>query len=156
MIAAVVVWLLQDLLQILMMGFLLVPEFFLLVVIYRVLADPAAQDRAALWIWFAFFGGIIWDFRWAETPGVSGLVNVAMLAFVSWVWERTPVGGRSVALFAALAGGAHFFSGIAHYLAWATPSQAAVRMFLIQQFMTVPVLIVLCAIYAFRATDTHV
>lgn len=150
------VWVLQDLLQVLMMGFLLVPEFFLLILVYKVLVSPAVTDQIALWIWYAFLGGIVWDLRWAVLPGVSALVNVASVAFVSWVWTRTPPGGRSVPFFAALAGGAHFFSGIVHYFAWASPSQAAVRMFLIQQLMTIPVLIVLCTIYAFRAADTHV
>ncbi len=156
MIAAAIVWLLQDLLQVLAMGFMLVPEFFLLVVAYKIVSGPLTYRRISWWIWFAFAGGMLWDLRWAAVPGMSALINIMGVVFVYWIWDRTPLGGRNAFLFATLAGGIHFMSGIAHYFAWAVPSQAATRMFLVQQLLTIPVLIVLCAIYAFKATETHV
>lgn len=156
MIIAAVVWLLQDLLQVLAMGFMLVPEFFLLVVAYKVISGPLTNRRISWWIWFAFGGGMLWDLRWATVPGMSALLNLTGVAFVYWSWDRTPLGGRNAFLFAALVGGIHFMSGVAHYLAWAVPSQAAIRMFLVQQLLTIPVLIALCTIYAFKATKTHV
>jgi hypothetical protein len=156
MIPAAIVWLLQDLLQVLAMGFMLVPEFFLLVVAYMIVSEPLTYRRVSRWIWFAFAGGMLWDLRWAAVPGMSALINVMCVVFVYWIWDRTPLSGRSAFLFASLAGGVHFMSGIAHYLAWAVPSQAAIRMFIVQQLLTVPVLIALCAIYAFKAGGTHV
>ncbi|MDR3332381.1 MAG: hypothetical protein LBT08_07115 [Synergistaceae bacterium] len=156
MIASVAAWLMQDLLQVLAMGFMLVPEFFLLVVVYKIVSGPLQQRRISWWIWFVFAGGTLWDLRWAAIPGMSGLINIAAVAVVYWVWNRTPIGGRSAFLFAGLAGGIHFLSGVAHYFAWAVPSQAATRMFLIQQLLSVPVLVALCLIYAFKAAETHV
>jgi hypothetical protein len=150
------VWLLQDVMQVLAMGIMLVPEIFLLVVIYKLISGPLMPIRTAGWIWFAFLGGVLWDLRWATAPGMSGLTNVAALVLVYWIWDRTPVGGRSAFLFAALAGGAHFFSGITHYFAWAVPSQAALRLFAIQQLLAVPVLTALCMIYAFKVSQTRV
>ncbi|MDR1651729.1 MAG: hypothetical protein LBR87_08065 [Synergistaceae bacterium] len=156
MTAAVLVWLLQDLLQVLAMGIMLVPEFFLLMLAYGVVSGSLRQERVCAWIWFAYAGGLLWDLRWASSPGMSSLINVAAVIAMYAVWNRTPVAGRGVFLFAAAAGVMHAFSGIAHYFAWATPSHAAVRMFLIQQLLSVPVLALLCVIYAFRKTDVHV
>lgn len=156
MIAAAIAWIIQDMFQVLAMGFMLVPELFLLVVVYKILAGSLDYRRISWWIWFAFVGGMLWDLRWAAAPGMSSIINVLAIMLVYWVWDRTPAGGRSGILFAALAGGVHFASGVAHYFAWAVPSQAAVRMFLIQQLMAVPLLIVLCMVYAFRSTDNHV
>jgi hypothetical protein len=156
MIASLLVWLLQDFMQVLAMGIMLVPEFFLLVVLYKLISGPLVPARIVGWLWFAFLGGVLWDLRWATAPGMSGLINVLALVLVYWIWDRTPIGGRGALLFAALAGCAHFLSGIAHYVAWAVPSQAALRLFAIQQFLTVPVLIGLCMIYAFKVPQTHV
>jgi hypothetical protein len=156
LIAPVAAWLLQDLMQVLAMGFMLVPEFFMLVVVYRTISGPLLPRRVSWWIWFAFAGGILWDMRWAAIPGMSGLINVAAVVLVYWVWNRTPVSGRGALLFAGLAGGMHFLSGVAHYFAWSVPSQAATRMFLVQQLLSIPVLAGLCLIYAFRASEPHV
>jgi hypothetical protein len=156
LITAAAVWLAQDLLQVLTMGIMLVPEFFLLTVAYGIVSGSLSQERISMWIWFSFFGGILWDFRWAALPGMSGLVNVCAVMVVYMVWNRTPLTGRGTFLFAVLGTGIHFMSGIAHYLAWADSSAAAERMFLIQQLLGVPVLALLCMIYAFRKADVHV
>ena len=156
MIVSAAAWLLQDLLQVLTMGFMLVPELFMLVVIYMTISGPLDERRVSWWLWFAFAGGILWALRWAAVPGMSGLINVAAVSMVYWVWNRTPAGGRSAVLFAGLAGGIHLLSGVAHYFSWAVPSQAATRMFLVQQLLSVPVLAGLCLVYAIRMTDRHV
>jgi hypothetical protein len=156
LISLVAVWLLQDLLQVLAMGIALVPEFFLLTVVYKMVSGPLRYGRTVMWIWLAFAGGILWDLRWASSPGISGLVNALSVLAVYAAWSRTPITGRSVLLFALLAGAMHFVSGIVHYIAWTSPNQSAIRMFLIQQLLGVPVLALLCMILAFRRTDVHV
>lgn len=153
MIAAAVCWLLQDMMQVCAMGFMLVPELFLLTAVYKLLSGSSAPRRVSGWIWFSFAGGLLWDFRWSDAPGMSALLNVLCLSIGFWFWNRTPAGGRSALLFAAIAGGSHVLSGLAHYMAWAVPSQAAIRMFLAQQFFAVPVLILLCVIYALKSRD---
>ncbi|MDR2779683.1 MAG: hypothetical protein LBB28_00995 [Synergistaceae bacterium] len=156
MILSAVIWLFQDLIQVLAMGFMLVPEFFLLMLVYGVVTGSLRPGRVSAWIWFGLYGGMMWDLRWASSPGVSGLINVIAVAVIYMVWNRTPLAGRGSLLFAMLAGAAHFLSGIAHYLAWAAPGGAAVRMFMIQQLLGVPALILLCVVYAFRKTGAHV
>ena len=156
MIISAFVWLLQDMFQVLAMGFMLVPELFLLVVVYKMVTGPLSPEIISAWIWFGFFGGVLWDLRWATYPGMSALINVAAILLVYWIWGRTPAGGRSPLLFAILAGVAVFLSGTAHYFAWAVPSQAALRLFIIQQLITVPLLIILSLMYSFGARNTDV
>ncbi|MDR3165304.1 MAG: hypothetical protein LBU13_06970 [Synergistaceae bacterium] len=156
MISLAVIWLLQDLAQVLSMGVLLVPDFFLLTVAYGIVSGPLGKERISLWIWLAFAGGILWDFRWAVTPGISGLVNSLSVFAVYTAWAGTPVSGRGVWLFALLAGMAHLFSGMAHYITWAAASQAAVRMFFVQQLLGIPALAVACAVYLLRLNGSNV
>jgi hypothetical protein len=156
LILSAAVWLLQDLIQVLAMGFMLVPEFFLLILAYGVATGSPRPGRISAWMWFGLYGGIMWDLRWASSPGISGLINTIAVMAVYAVWNRTPPAGRSALLFAVLAGGAHFLSGAAHYLAWAAPSTSAARMFLIQQLLGVPALALLCMVYAFRKTNANV
>ena len=150
------IWLLQDLLQLLSMGIIMIPELFLLSVAFGVVSGSLNQGRICMMIWIAFAGGIIWDLRWVTFPGMSGLVNSLLVLAIYTVWSRTPVTGRSVLIFGLLAGGAHFFSGVVRYLSWATSSESALRLFLIQQLLGVPVLALLCMILAFRKPRTHV
>ncbi|GHV50605.1 hypothetical protein FACS1894216_03090 [Synergistales bacterium] len=151
MIASILIWLLQDCLQVAAMGIMLVPELFLLVVIYKTLTWRTDQKNVVFWIWFALTGGVLWDLRWTTFAGLSGLINVSAVAAAYWIWQRTPIAGRNPLLFALLAGGAHFLSGIAHYFAWSVPSQAALMLFAIQQLVTVPFLVLLCVIYSLKA-----
>lgn len=143
-------------LQVLVMGIMLVPEFFLLTVAYGIVSGPLRHERILMYIWLSFAGGVLWDLRWVASPGMSGLVNSLLVHVVYAVWNRTPLTGRSVWLFALLAGIAHFLSGIVHYVGWAHLNQAASRMFLIQQLLGVPVLALLCMIFTLRKTDVHV
>lgn len=150
MIAAVLLWLVQDLAQVLALGFMIVPELFLLVVIYKMLVIPRSEGSLSLWIWAAFAGGMAWDLRWAATLGMSAVVNVICASAAYWFWNRTPAGGRGVPLFTLISASAHLASGAAHYLAWAVPSQAAMRMFWLQQLLSIFLLVPLCLLFAFR------
>jgi hypothetical protein len=107
-------------------------------------------------IWLSFGGGVLWDFRWVTFPGMSGLINALAVLAIYTVWDRTPLAGRSVPLFALLAGAAHFLSGVVHYMAWAVPGESAVRMFLVQQLLGVPALALLCMIMAFKESPARV
>jgi hypothetical protein len=150
------VWYLQDLLQLLAMGIIMIPELFLLSVAYEIVSGSLRPGKICILIWIAFAGGLIWDLRWVTFPGMSGLVNSLSVLAIYTVWNRTPITGRSVLMFGVLAGAAHVLSGVAHYLAWAAPSETALRLFLIQQLLGVPALALLCMILAFRKRAAHV
>jgi hypothetical protein len=138
------------------MGIIMVPELFLLSVAYGIVSGSLRQGRICMLIWIAFAGGIIWDLRWVTFPGMSGVVNSLSVLAIYTVWNRTPVTGRSVLMFALLSGAAHFLSGAISYLTWSTPSETALRLLLIQQLLGIPVLALLCMILAFRKSVVHV
>lgn len=156
MIAPILCWILQDLAQVFMMGIMLVPELFLLVSIFCMVRGDLSEGSVSRWIWAAFAGGLVWDLRWASLPGLSALVYTLCMVCSYIFWIRTPTGGRSAALYAFIAGMAHVISGAVHYLVWAAPSQAATRMFVIQQLSALPALAILCVIYAYRSAKDHV
>jgi hypothetical protein len=156
MISLVVAWFLQDLSQAISMGILLVPDFFILAVAYGIVSGPLTNERVSILIWLSFAGGVLWDFRWAATPGISGLVNSLSVFAIYAAWVRTPLAGRGVWLFALLASLAHISSGMVHYIAWGAATHAAARMFLAQQLLGVPALAVICAVYLFRMKNSHV
>jgi hypothetical protein len=137
-------------LQVLAMGFMVVPEFFVLTVACEIVAGFSGQARISFWLWFAFAGGVLWDLRWAASPGMSGLVNAASVFVIYLIWNRTPIPGRSALFLAVITGALHFVSGCVHYLAWASPGEVAMRMFVIQQLLAIPAIALICMIYAFR------
>jgi hypothetical protein len=155
-ISLAVAWFLQDLSQVFSLGVLLVPDFFILTVAYGVVSGSLGYERISILIWLSFAGGVLWDFRWAATPGMSGLVNSLAVLAVYTAWARTPLSGRSVWLFALLAGMAHLSSGLAHYAAWGVATQTSVKMFLAQQLLGVPALAAACGVYLFRERGSHV
>jgi hypothetical protein len=155
-ISLAVAWLLQDISQVLSMGVLLVPDFFILTVAYGIVSGTLAKERISILIWLSFAGGVLWDFRWSATPGISGLVNSLAVLAIYTAWARTPLAGRGVWLFALLAGIAHLSSGMAHYIALSGTTQTVVRMFLAQQLLGIPALVVVCAVYMFRMSGSDV
>jgi signal transduction histidine kinase len=155
-ISLAVAWFLQDIAQVLSMGVLLVPDFFILAVAYGIVSGPLGHERISILIWLAFAGGILWDFRWTATPGISGLVNSLAVLAIYTAWARTPLAGRGVWLFALLAGTAHLSSGAMHYIAWGATTHTAVKMFLAQQLLGIPAVAAVCAVYLFGTKNSHV
>lgn len=156
MIAPVLVWLAQDMSQVLGMGFLLVPEIFLLLLLFRSTIATAHGQDVTQHIWGVFLGGLIWDFRWTGLPGLSAVLNTIALLLVVWLWRRTPPAGRTGRWFVILTILAHFFVGVAHYFTWKIPSDTALRLFLIQQLLMFPVLAVFYLLFLWKMQDAHV
>ena len=156
MISLAAVWLLQDLLQLLAMGIIIIPELFLLTVAYEIVSGSLSQARICMLIWIAFIGGLIWDLRWVTFPGMSSLANLTSVLAIYTVWNRTPITGRSVLMFGMLACAAHFLSGSIHFLAWTTPAESSLRLLIIQQLLGMPALALFCMILAFRKPSVHV
>lgn len=156
MMVALFLWLAQNMLQVLFMGILLVPNVFLLLVLFRVARGIAHSKEITACVWQGFIGGILWDFRWTGLPGLSGVLNTLAIAFVAWIWWRNPATGRTPLLFAIVAGGAHLAVGFVHYLTWEVPSAAALRLFSIQQLLMLPFLMLFYILYIWKSPDTHV
>lgn len=148
-------WLLQDFIQVFVMGIFLVPDIFLLSLILLVVLRQEHKDRQIILIWIAFFGGLFWDFRWTNLPGLTAAFNGGAVAAVAYFWYKAPVQGRTTILFAFYAVMAQALSGVLHYVFWNVESQVAIRQFLVQQLMSVPVLVILCLIF-WKSSNSHV
>ena len=64
-----VIWLLQDFVQLLLMGICMVPDVFLLTALFMALLPDTTKERQTKLVWAAFIGGLIWDLRWTNLPG---------------------------------------------------------------------------------------
>ena len=77
-------WLLQDLMQVLFLGFFVVPDLFFLGVLQRALREEDARDLLPRWVWFAFFGGLggmaIVAGWWGVWDIIAGLVLASLWA----------------------------------------------------------------------------
>jgi hypothetical protein len=148
------VWLSQDVLQVLAMGFFLIPDLFLLGLLAGIALFPPRGSGGAALIWSAFGGGLLWDLRWTSLPGLTASTDAAAVALVLWIWGRTPPSGRNAWLFSLLALGAHFCVGAIRFAASAdTP--AALRMALVQQLTAVPIVALLALLVAIRGNGSH-
>ena len=134
-------WLLQDVLQALFLGFFLVPDLFFLGVLQRALQEEDLRDRLPRWVWAAFLGGLLWDLRWTSVPGITGAIQAGALTAASSFWYRTPSAGRTPLLWILLAGISHLALGGARFLLWGDRSAAALRLLAIQQLTAVPLIL---------------
>lgn len=136
-----VVWLLQDFAQLLLMGICVVPDIFLLTALFMSLLPGVSGERQTKLVWAAFLGGLIWDLRWTNVPGLSGALGGGLLGLACYFWYKTPVQGRTAGAFTLFAALAHLLYSIIHFLFWTMQSAVALRLLAVQQLMAVPVII---------------
>lgn len=156
MILPVLVWLLQDIIQVVFMGIFLVPEIFLLALIFASLQPDNERGHNFGWyIAVGFVGGLLWDFRWTNIPGLTAALNGVLLALIFTSWHLIPVQGRNDKTFAACALGAQLISAAVHAMLWTVSSSVAVRLFAIQQLFGIALIILLSFAYK-KAIYRHV
>jgi cell shape-determining protein MreD len=92
-------WYIQDFLLVLGTGKVLVPEVFLLSMVFLSLYRPGGGVEI---IWWAFFGGVLWDLRWLGFPGISSLFYLTAIITSRWVWYSLPASGKTVTVFSLI------------------------------------------------------
>ncbi len=147
MISLIAVWFLQDFVQVFLMGFFVVPNIYLMTLLLLSLLPTARKERQIVLIWAAFAGGLIWDFRWTNLPGLTAALDAGILSASCWIWQKIPAQGRSPVFFAFLMIGSVLFSGTVHFMLWTVSSQVALRQFFVQQLLGVPLVVVFSLIY---------
>ncbi|NLD05586.1 MAG: hypothetical protein GX672_06795 [Synergistaceae bacterium] len=155
MIYLMAVWLLQDFIQVFLMGFFIVPNIFLMLLLLMSLLPATRKEKQIIFIWAAFAGGLIWDFRWTNLPGLTAALDAGIVAASCFLWYKIPVQGRTTIFFTSILIASILFSGFAHFGLWTIPSQVALRQFFVQQLLGVPLVIVFSLIY-WKASDRHV
>ncbi|ADE56738.1 MULTISPECIES: rod shape-determining protein MreD [Aminobacterium] len=145
MTSFVIAWYAQDLLRVFSSGHFLVPEIFLLVLLYMALKH---EDEGAYILWSGFLGGILWDLRWPGLVGVSSALYVASILFVRWIWLSLPSSARSVPAFGLLIWSAHLVLTFIRLLMWGIREQTLLKVFLVQQGVLLPMVFGACLLYA--------
>ena len=90
MIYLIATWLLQDFLQVFLMGFFIVPNIFLMLLLLMSLLPAVRKEKQIFLIWIAFAGGLIWDFRWTNLPGLTAALNAGLVAGACFLWYKIP------------------------------------------------------------------
>ena len=148
MILPVLVWLLQDIMQVIFMGIFIVPEIFLLALIFAGLQPESERGHTFGWyIIVGFVGGLLWDLRWTNIIGLTAALNSTLIALVFILWHLIPAPGRNDKTFAACALLAQFVSATIHALLWTVSNAVAIRLFVIQQLIGVAQILLLSFIY---------
>ena len=136
-----VVWLLQDFVQLLLMGICMVPDLYLLTILFLALIPNTSKERQNMLVWAAFIGGVIWDLRWTNLPGLTAAIGGGVVGLACFLWQKVPSQGRSAGLFAVMSIFCELLYAGVHFFFWTIPSQTAMRQFLVQQLMAVPLII---------------
>ena len=155
MIYLIAVWLLQDFVQVFLMGFFIVPNIFLMMLLLLSLLPATRKEKQIILIWAASAGGLLWDSRWTNLPGLTAALNAGLVSASCFLWYKIPAQGRTVVFFTFILIASILFSGFAHFALWTVPSQVALRQFFVQQLLGVPLVIVFSLIY-WKVSDRNV
>lgn len=137
------------------MGFFIVPNIYLMLLLMISLLPATRKEKQIILIWAAFAGGLIWDFRWTNLPGMTAALNAGLVAAACFLWYKIPAQGRTVVFFTFILIASILISGFAHFALWTVPSQVALRQFFVQQLLGVPLVIVFSLIY-WKVSDRNV
>ena len=146
-------WYVQDFLWVLGTGKVLVPEIFLMTLVFLAIYKPGSGVGI---LWGAFLGGIVWDLRWMGFPGITSLLYVITLMTVRWIWYSLPLSGRTVTVFGVALWCANLPISMVRIFLWGARGGAIVHAYLAQQSYILPLVLLACAAYAWRLKNTDV
>jgi rod shape-determining protein MreD len=146
-------WYVQDFFWVLGSGKVLVPEFFLLALVF--LSLFRFEDGVTIF-WAAFLGGVLWDLRWIGFPGISSLFYIGTLMIVRWIWYSIPVSGRTVSFFGFLFWCANVPTALGRIFLWGARGTDIFYTHLFQQSYILPIVLLACAAYAWRLKNRDV
>ena len=138
-------WYLQDVIAVLSNEALMIPDIFLLYILYNNFSDFSRDmSNEILLIWVLFFGGILWDFRWIGIPGLFAFIYVGIFLCASWVWSLFPESGHTASVFFVILWMFQFPGFFAGLYLWNVEAEYYFRSILIHQAYSIP----LAAIYS--------
>lgn len=154
MILLSLIWLLQDFAQLLLMGICMIPDVFLLTILFIALLPEKSKEEQSKLVWIAFFGGLLWDLRWTNLPGLTSAISGGVIGLACFIWQKLPAIGRTPLAFMAVSAFCELVYALGHYFFWTIPSQSALRQFIVQQLIAVPVIIIFAWLFG-RASERN-
>ena len=144
-------WYIQDFLLVLGTGKVLVPEVFLLSMVFLSLYRPGGGVEI---IWWAFFGGVLWDLRWLGFPGISSLFYLTAILTSRWVWYSLPASGRTVPVFALILWSANLPISLLRIYLGGARGASVFAAYLLQQSYILPLVLLAGLAYGWRVKNT--
>jgi cell shape-determining protein MreD len=152
-IPAALFWYAQDLLQVLMEGWAFTPDLFLFYLLFRCSKMP--EDETT-WIWTAFLGGLLWDFRWSGLLGLNAAVYGGLVALFSIFWKRIPFTGRSHWILMGSLAAAHGVLALSRIIFYGIASGEVAFAFVVQLMTAVPVILMVGFVFAAHGEKRNV
>ena len=142
-------WYFQDLLAVLSSSALLVPDIFLLYILYRNFSDFSRDvGNEILLIWVLFLGGVLWDLRWIGILGLFAFVYVGTFLCASWSWSLFPESGHTVFMFFFILWASQLPGFFVNLLLWNIEAEYYLRSMLIWQAYSIPLSALFSLLYA--------
>jgi len=145
-------WFLQDFLQVFLAGNILVPEYFLLFLLYRSLST---EESFIFFLWIAFAGGLLWDIRWTGLIGLTSGIYVSGLIMARWVWSFIPDTGKTGFMLSFFIWFPIFFVSLARLIVWGMGRELLFQSFMIQQACIIPVLVIFAVFHSRKVASDN-
>ena len=130
MVTALLMWFLQNLLQVFFIGIVLIPYPFFMYMYYQTVALDRKLSGA---IWVTFLGGLLWDLRWSSLLGLNAVAYVGALMLSFWLWNLMPKSGRTPLIFASIMFIGHLCVAVFHLVVLGITSQHMLNQVVLQQ-----------------------
>jgi rod shape-determining protein MreD len=144
-------WYIQDFLWVLGTGKVIVPEFFLLILIVLSLREPS---RGVEILWAGFLGGILWDLRWIGFPGLSSLFYVVTILMSRWAWFSLPISGRTMPVFGMILWAAFFPVSILRIFMGGARGLGILATYFLQQSYLLPLVLFASLLFRWRRKNS--
>ena len=151
-INSLLMWFLQDLLQVFLRGWMLIPDFMLMFVCYKSITSNYGLSRM---IWIAFVGGLCWDLRWAGILGLNALAYTVALILSFWFWNLMPKNGRTPVILAAVMLMGHLTVAVFRLIILGIPSHYLLYQVALQQSYAVVLSIIFGFVFYKRGDKSN-
>ncbi|NLA91463.1 MAG: hypothetical protein GX843_07525 [Synergistaceae bacterium] len=146
-------WYTQDFLWVLAAGKVLMPELFLMTLVFVSLQN---ELKGVEILWASFLGGILWDLRWIGFPGLSSLFYVVTILMSRWAWFSLPQSGRTVSLFGAILWAGLFPISMVRIFMGGARGISILTTYFLQQSYLLPLVLLASLIYGWKLKNSDV
>lgn len=150
-------WLTQDFFAVVMSDAILIPDIYLMCIIFWSFSiKDAPMELDIFLIWAAFVGGLLWDLRWIGVPGFFSLLYVFSFLCAKWIWDLFPKSGQTVMVFFLISWGVQLPGFIISLYLWSVKTALYLQLFLLYQAYSIPLAAFFSLLFARRVKMRNV